>query len=65
MFLEPINFAHMYREHKATTDFKGKTSSDWDEKSADMAASVINSPYVNDFISRMKLSGDEVVLDIG
>ncbi len=65
MFLEPIDFASMYREHKATTDFKGKTSSDWDEKSADMAASVINSPYVDDFISRMKLTGDEVVLDIG
>lgn len=65
MFLEPIDFASMYREHKATTDFKGKNSSDWDEKSADMAASVINSPYVDDFISRMELSGDEVVLDIG
>ena len=65
MFLEPINFPAMYREHKATTDFKGKTSTDWDEKSADMAASVINSPYVDDFISRMKLNGDEVVLDIG
>ncbi|MDD2950903.1 MAG: class I SAM-dependent methyltransferase, partial [Sulfuricurvum sp.] len=65
MFLQPIDFAAMYREHKATTDFKGKTSSDWDEKSADMAASVINSPYVNDFISRMNISGDEVVLDIG
>lgn len=65
MFLEPINFSAMYREHKATTDFKGKTSSDWDEKSADMAASVINSPYVEDFISRMNITGDEVVLDIG
>lgn len=65
MFLEPINFSAMYREHKATTDFKGKTSSDWDEKSADMAASVINSPYVDDFISRMNITGDEVVLDIG
>lgn len=65
MFHEPIDFAAMYRAHKATTDFKGKSSSDWDEKSSDMAASVINSPYVNDFISHMNLSGDEVVLDIG
>ncbi len=65
MFLEPINFPAMYREHKATTDFKGKTSSDWDEKSSDMAASVINSPYVEDFISRMNITGDETVLDIG
>jgi SAM-dependent methyltransferase len=65
MFLEPIDFAQMYREHKATTDFKGKSSSDWDEKSADMAQSTINSPYVDDFISRMHLDGDETILDIG
>lgn len=65
MFLEPINFSQMYRDHKNATDFKGKSSSDWDEKSSDMAVSVINSPYVNDFISRMDLTGDEVVLDIG
>lgn len=65
MFLEPIDFAKMYREHKATTDFKNKTSSEWDDKSKDMAASTINSPYVEDFISRMELTGDEVILDIG
>ncbi len=65
MFLEPIDFAAMYREHKRATDFKGKSSSDWDEKSSDMAASVINSPYVEDFISRMELTGDEVILDVG
>lgn len=65
MFLEPIDFAAMYREHKSTTDFKAKNSADWDEKSADMAASTIDSPYVDDFLSRMDLRGDEVILDIG
>lgn len=65
MFLEPIDFAKMYRNHKRATNFKGKTSSDWDEKSKDMAASTIDSPYVNDFISRMNITGDEVILDIG
>jgi len=65
MFLESIDFAKMYREHKNTTDFKSKTSSDWDDKSYDMALSKINSPYVEDFISRMELNGDEVILDIG
>jgi cyclopropane fatty-acyl-phospholipid synthase-like methyltransferase len=65
MFLKSIDFARMYREHKSATDFKGKNSSDWDAKSKDMAVSVVNSPYVNDFISRMDISGGEVVLDIG
>lgn len=65
MFLEPIDFASMYREHKNITDFKSKTRQDWDEKSGDMAQSTINSPYVDDFISRMNLTDDEVILDIG
>lgn len=65
MFLEPINFSSMYRDHKATSDFKAKNRDDWDSKASDMAQSTINSPYVNDFISRMNLSGDEVILDIG
>ncbi|MDY0194574.1 MAG: class I SAM-dependent methyltransferase [Sulfurovaceae bacterium] len=65
MFLKSIDFARMYREHKSATNFKGKNSAEWDAKSKDMAATVLNSPYVNDFISRMDISGDEVVLDIG
>lgn len=65
MFLEPIDFAHMYKEHKQKTIFKGKSSSDWDIKSSELAPTMQNSPYVDDFISRMDISGDEVVLDIG
>ncbi len=65
MFLEKIDFAKMYQEHKKATNFKGKNSKDWDEKSKDMATTALNSPYVNDFISRMELTGDEVILDIG
>ncbi len=65
MFLEPIDFAAMYRKHKASTDFKAKSRDDWDAKASDMAASTIESPYVEEFISRMELFGDEVVLDVG
>lgn len=65
MFLEPIDFAQMYKEHKKSTIFKGKSSSEWDEKSKEMALSMQNSSYVEEFISRMDISGNEVVLDIG
>jgi SAM-dependent methyltransferase len=65
VFYEKIDFAKMYREHKLNTDFKGKKSSDWDARSKEMAPSMQNSPYVDDFISRMDITGDEVVLDIG
>lgn len=65
MFLEPIDFAQMYKEHKQKTIFKGKSSCDWDEKSKELAPTMQASAYVDDFISRMDLSGDEIILDIG
>lgn len=65
MFLEPLDFAQMYKEHKEQTIFKGKSSSDWDAKSKEVAPSMQNSSYVDEFISRMDIEGDEVVLDIG
>lgn len=65
MFLEPLDFAQMYKEHKQKTIFKGKSSDDWDKKSKQMAPSMQNSSYVDEFLSRMDIQGDEVVLDIG
>jgi SAM-dependent methyltransferase len=65
MFYEAIDFAVMYRTHKQKTDFKGKKSEDWDARSKEMAPSMQNSPYVNDFISRMQIKREDTVLDIG
>ncbi|MBU1883531.1 class I SAM-dependent methyltransferase [bacterium] len=65
MFLQEIDFASMYKEHKALTDFKGKSSDDWDNKSKEMAVSVQRSPYIDDFISHMDISAEDIVLDIG
>jgi SAM-dependent methyltransferase len=65
MFLQEIDFAKMYQEHKSLSDFKDKNREEWDIKSKDFALSTQDSPYVNDFISRMQIFGDEVVLDIG
>jgi len=65
MFFEPINFAAMYKAHKHATDFKGKSKEEWDAKSSDMARSVVNSPYVDAFLSRMALDETDTVLDIG
>lgn len=65
MFLEPLDFAKMYKEHKQKSVFKGKSSGDWDAKSKELAPTMQNSSYVEEFISRMDIRGDEVVLDIG
>ncbi|MDY0117641.1 MAG: class I SAM-dependent methyltransferase, partial [Sulfurimonadaceae bacterium] len=47
------------------TVFKGKKADDWDKRSKEMAPRMQRSDYVDEFISRMEISGDEVVLDIG
>jgi len=65
MFLEKLDFAQMYVEHKKKTVFKGKNSQDWDDKSKELAGTMQHSSYVDEFISRMDIKGDEVVLDIG
>ena len=65
MFLEPIDFAEMYKTHKNVTDFKGKSREEWDEKSASMAVSALNTPYVDAFISHMTLHAEMTVVDIG
>jgi len=65
MFLNPIDFAAMYKAHKEATDFKGKSAQEWNAKAADMAPRMINSPYVDTFLSKMDMDADDVVLDIG
>lgn len=65
MFLEPIDFAKMYTRHKQESVFKGKKSEDWDKKSKEMAPRMQKSQYVEDFISKMKIDKDDIVLDVG
>jgi len=65
MFLEPIDFAKMYTKHKQESVFKGKKSEDWDKKSKEMAPRMQKSHYVEDFISKMQIDKDDVVLDVG
>ncbi|WP_428737970.1 class I SAM-dependent methyltransferase [Sulfurimonas sp.] len=65
MFLEPIDFAQMYIEHKKNTIFKGKNQKDWDAKSKEMAPSMQKSSYVDEFISKMEINSEDVILDIG
>lgn len=65
MFLEQIDFAQMYTKHKKKSVFKGKNSEDWDKKSKEMAPRMQKSRYVEDFISKMKIDKEDVVLDVG
>lgn len=65
MFYQEIDFAQMYVEHKQNTIFKGKGHKEWDQKSKEMAPRMQKSDYVEEFISKMQLDRQDVVLDIG
>ncbi|QOP41767.1 class I SAM-dependent methyltransferase [Sulfurimonas marina] len=65
MFLEPIDFAQMYVNHKKSTIFKGKDHNEWDKKSKELAPSMQKSAYVDEFISKMEIDPNDVILDIG
>ncbi len=65
MFLDSIDFATMYKDHKDTTIFKGKNSTSWDQRSKEMAPRMQKSAYVDDFISRMSIDENDTILDIG
>ncbi len=63
--IDSIDFAHLYKQHKLASTFKGKKAEDWDEKAESMSKRVIDSPYTAEFISKMNLDGCESVLDVG
>lgn len=65
MFLEPLDLAKMYKEHKSRSTYQNKKSDHWDKRSAEMAPRMQGSSYVDEFLSQMDLRGDEVVLDVG
>lgn len=60
-----LDFAKMYAEHYSRSTFKRKAPQDWDIKASGFNERVHNSPYVNDFISRMNLDGAKSLLDVG
>lgn len=65
MFLEPLDLAQMYKKHKSSSTFQNKKSEHWNKRSSEMAPRMQKSAYVEDFISKMNISKDDVILDIG
>jgi ubiquinone/menaquinone biosynthesis C-methylase UbiE len=65
MFYKDIDFAQMYIEHKKSTIFKGKDHKEWDKKSKELAPSMQKSIYVDEFIDKMDIDPNDVILDIG
>lgn len=65
MFLEPLDLTQMYKRHKSSSTFQNKKSDHWNKRSSEMAPRMQKSDYVEDFISKMSISQDDIILDIG
>lgn len=63
--IQKIDFAALYREQKARTDFKPKGVADWDERAEGMRVRLMESVYNDHFLRRVDLEGCESLLDVG
>lgn len=67
MIINDINFGELYRNHFQLATREPKQPADWDKKADKMLSSSfdLNDEYVQDFLSRMRFSKEDSVLDIG
>ncbi len=60
-----IDFGQLYREHMIASGRQVKAPEDWDARAPRLKAVAMNSRYVQEFVSRMDLSGCRSLLDVG
>ena len=65
MRYQDIDWDAMWRESRAHKSWKKKKRSDWDRRAASFAERNLDSPFVAQFISRLRLEPDWSVLDVG
>ena len=65
MIIDDIDFAQMYRQHKAASTFQKKSAQEWDAKAKGMSMRAIKSPYVDDFVGKICFDGCKSALDVG
>lgn len=63
--LDKLDFAKLYKEQMKNSTFKRKSSADWDKKAQYFSENVLNSPYTQEFTSRLSLKNCETLLDVG
>ncbi|MDO4627472.1 MAG: methyltransferase domain-containing protein [Pasteurellaceae bacterium] len=65
--LNEIDFAQLYRNHFQLANRQPKQPQDWDQKALKMQTSEfdLNNDYVQSFVSRMTLSPNDTLLDVG
>ncbi|HIJ89715.1 MAG: class I SAM-dependent methyltransferase [Desulfobulbaceae bacterium] len=65
MRYQDIDWDDMWRESRSQKSWKKKKNSDWDRRAASFAERNIDSPFVAQFMSRIRIEHDWTVLDVG
>ena len=65
MRYQDIDWDKMWRESRAHKSWQKKKSSDWDRRAASFAERNLDSPFVAQFISHLRIEPEWSVLDVG
>jgi len=63
--INKIDFNRLYREHLARSGRTFKPASEWDSKAIEMRTKVLESSYAKEFVRRVEVSENDIVLDVG
>lgn len=63
--IDDVDFGRLYREHFAASGSREKPPEAWDARAADLSRELSGSPYVDELLRLVDLTGCRTLLDVG
>jgi len=63
--IDDVDFGRLYREHFAASGCREKPPEAWDARAADLSRELSGSPYVDELLRLVDLTGCRTLLDVG
>ncbi|MHB1046483.1 MAG: class I SAM-dependent methyltransferase [Thermoanaerobaculia bacterium] len=63
--IDDVDFGRLYREHFAASGSREKPPEAWDARAADLSRELDGSPYVDELLRHVDLTGCRTLLDVG
>jgi SAM-dependent methyltransferase len=63
--IDDVDFGRLYREHYAASGAREKPPEAWDARAADLSRELEGSPYVDELLQLIDLTGCRTLLDVG
>ena len=63
--IDDVDFGRLYREHLAASGSREKPPEAWDARAADLGRELSGSPYVDELLRLVDLTGCRTLLDVG